>query len=861
MAKTPAPRNAGSSRMRPDQSIGQAAPAMAPDLTWRSVGSSGLRQYGGWVREEFLWQLTGLQAARTYREMMDNSPTVGAIMFAIQQSMRQVAWRVEAPDASPDAAHRTDFLESCMDDMQGTWIDFISESLSMLGYGFAPHEVIFKRRQGEQQRKAGGEKVYSSNYSDGLVGWAKIPLRGQDTIQKWFFDQDGDITGLTQQPWFGGPIDIPIEKILLFRPQAWKGNPEGRALALETPIPTPDGWETMSDMRIGSRLYDENGRICYVTAIADWIDRPMFEIELSDGSVIRADENHEWSIKTGNDRNNNKCARILRTQDLFEMKYRSRTDPSLYLGETPVIEGFNSPVPLDPYLLGYWLGDGTHSSSTFSIHKDDFQNFATQVKIAGYNVRHNGDRSAHVSGGMKSLLHAMGLIKNKHIPQSYLRASEEQRLALLQGLMDSDGTSATGKDHASKFYNTNERLCDGVCELVRSLGGRPHRRMKERAGRSGGIVNGRHVISTKDIWEISFFLGKSVHRLPRKKEKQAIKKNQRVCGHFIKEIRRVESGPSRCIEVSSPSHMFLCGKSMTPTHNSILRNAWRPWWFSKRLEEQEAIALERMSGTPMMEVPNSLLEAAASGDPLAVAALNSYKDIVTGIKVDEQMGVIIPSDTYQNGDGTRSNVPMYKFSYAIPQGGRTAANFDPSIERYKLDIMTSVLADFLSLGHSSRGTQSLATTKVDLFLQATEGWVASNAAVLNDKAVKDLWTLNGWKGEERAVIAPDMPKRADLDSLGNFVNLLAGAGARLFPDDDLENYLRDVADLPELSEDHMMDLSHAADVQTKAGETDPPATEDLQKHLAGMLTRRMRKNGSLSQGNARKRARTKKGIR
>jgi hypothetical protein len=103
----------------------------------------------------------------------------------------------------------------------------VSESLSMLPYGFAPHEIVYKRRLGEQKRDSGKP---SSEYDDGKIGWAKLALRGQDTILKWFFDEEGNVTGLTQQPWFGGLIDIPIEKLLLFRPRAWKNNPEGYSI-------------------------------------------------------------------------------------------------------------------------------------------------------------------------------------------------------------------------------------------------------------------------------------------------------------------------------------------------------------------------------------------------------------------------------------------------------------------------------------------------------------------------------------------------------------------------------------------------------------------------------------------------------
>src|SRR5579871_4536546 len=220
-------------RTADDSSLGYVAPQLPTDLVFRTIGSRGLRQYGGYVRDEFLPQLTGRQAARTYREMQDNSPTVGAVLFAIQQSMREVTWRVESPDSRPESTEAVEFVESLMEDMTQPWPDFVSESLSMLPFGFAPHEIVYKRRSGSKPFNPNppkGKKVYASKFSDGKVGWAKLPLRAQETVIKWFFDEDGDTTGMTQQPWFGGLIDIPMEKLLLFRPSVHKSNPEGRSI-------------------------------------------------------------------------------------------------------------------------------------------------------------------------------------------------------------------------------------------------------------------------------------------------------------------------------------------------------------------------------------------------------------------------------------------------------------------------------------------------------------------------------------------------------------------------------------------------------------------------------------------------------
>jgi hypothetical protein len=215
-----------------DGSGGWQAPVLNYGLRFQDYGSYGLRQFGGWVREEILADLTGREAARAYREMLDNSATVGAMIFAIQQAMRRVTWRVEPANDSAAAEKEAEFAESLRNDMSHTWDDFLVEALSMLGYGYSAHEIVYKRRLGPQKdNQANPENSKpSSKYNDGRIGWRRLPIRGQDVTLKWFFDRNGQCRGLTQQPWVGTLIDIPIEKLLLFRPLSHKNNPEGRSV-------------------------------------------------------------------------------------------------------------------------------------------------------------------------------------------------------------------------------------------------------------------------------------------------------------------------------------------------------------------------------------------------------------------------------------------------------------------------------------------------------------------------------------------------------------------------------------------------------------------------------------------------------
>lgn len=208
-------------------------PEMLSSMTFREVGSSGLRQFGGYVREEFLPQLQGRQGATIYREMSDNSPVIGGLMAALNATMRKVEWRTEPANDTPAAQEAAEFADSLRTDMSETWEDTLSDALSMLVYGYAPLEIVYKKRLGQDagpDPDRPGRKLPSSKFNDGRIGWKKLALRGQDTVIKWFFDENGEVLGLTQQPYVGPLLDVPIEKLLLFRPTEHKQNPEGRSV-------------------------------------------------------------------------------------------------------------------------------------------------------------------------------------------------------------------------------------------------------------------------------------------------------------------------------------------------------------------------------------------------------------------------------------------------------------------------------------------------------------------------------------------------------------------------------------------------------------------------------------------------------
>jgi len=192
------------------------------------IGTSGLQHSGGYVTDEFLKQLQGPQGIKAYREMADNSPIIGSILFAIRMLARETGWRIE-PEADGDEGG-AEFVDECLHDMSMSWDDTLDEILSCLVYGFQLSEIVYKRRQGENATRPGK----GSQFDDGRIGWRKWAPRSQLTVWRWDLDERGGIRGVQQyDPYnvFGrGYIYLPIEKLLLFRPFSYLNNPQGRSI-------------------------------------------------------------------------------------------------------------------------------------------------------------------------------------------------------------------------------------------------------------------------------------------------------------------------------------------------------------------------------------------------------------------------------------------------------------------------------------------------------------------------------------------------------------------------------------------------------------------------------------------------------
>jgi deoxycytidine triphosphate deaminase len=354
---------------------------------------------------------------------------------------------------------------------------------------------------------------------------------------------------------------------------------EGKALALDTEVPTPWGWTRMEYLEVGDEVFDKDGRPTQVVACTEPMpNRECYEVELSDGSRFVADAQHQWITFTKQERVRRRVGAVVeptvRTTVELAATLRAGREWNHHVPMAgPAQYETREDLPIDPYVLGIWLGDGNTSSAAITTADPEV---VAEIQRAGYELHrttaayhwriggHREDRVRDALGrygsgtGLQSVLRQQSLLGDKHIPDQYLQAGFDQRLALLQGLMDSDGfTDEIGR---CEFVSILEHLSDGVVELAASLGLRPVKRKKRVT------LNG---IEQSPAYQVKFVPHLPVFRLPRKAERLTDKRRQSRFRSVVA-VRPTESVPVRCIQVAAPSGTFLIGRTYVPTHNSSL---------------------------------------------------------------------------------------------------------------------------------------------------------------------------------------------------------------------------------------------------------------------------------------------------
>lgn len=242
----------------------------------------------------------------------------------------------------------------------------------------------------------------------------------------------------------------------------------------------------------------------------------------------------------------------------------------------------------------------------------------------------------------------------------------------------------------------------------------------------------------------------------------------------------------------------------SPEGRSVLRASYRSWYFLKNLQEIEAIAIEReLNGLPVAYIPNAVLNGTDETSKTATAA---YKKMVRDIKFNEQGGVVLPSDLYADQDGKLSSSRMVTLEL-LNAGGTRAIDINKTIIRYQQDIARTILADFIMLGSGDKGSFALSKDKTGMFTRALSGWLESIASIVNRHLIPKLWKINNFDKSIMPHLTPGNIEPVDLEKLSAFVERLSRAGAPLFPDDALENNLRELGGLPEKTEEEGLEMA------------------------------------------------------
>ena len=348
----------------------------------------------------------------------------------------------------------------------------------------------------------------------------------------------------------------------------------GKQLALDTLIPTPYGFTTMGEIKVGDELFDEKGHICHVVAksLVDY-DEQGYKITFKDGETVIAGARHLWTGELTDGKV------TISTEDLYNRSCDADGCFRFRIHITDMIDTEEVELPVDPYLMGYWLGNGNAVKPEITIQTCDIPEVLDKIwpwhklKRRWKNV---GDSEVCPIPDLKKIL--LKSFHDKKIPEEYLRASVSQRFLLLQGLMDSDGAISTEKGQAI-YTSTEKALSESVSELLWSLGiknaitiaiSTQRTNWNKPSSECGRVPTGETIYYVK----FTAFDDVPVAGLKRKM-KNAVKRNPRSRSHFryIDSIEKCDNPGMQCIQVDSPSHLYCVGRSFLPTHNSELAAA------------------------------------------------------------------------------------------------------------------------------------------------------------------------------------------------------------------------------------------------------------------------------------------------
>ena len=448
-----------------------------------------------------------------------------------------------------------------------------------------------------------------------------------------------------------------------------------KALALDTEVPTPGGFKTIRELREGDTVFDSDGKPTRIAAKSPvFIKHDCYEVEFSTGETIVADAGHRWWTETYQERRAGAGPSFKTTEQVAGTLYRdqSKNERNHRAFVAPPIEQPEAELGLDPYAFGAWLGDGRRGGPRLTLNDGDADHFVQRFEQVGLRCRDQStkrDRESNCrvitwaapSSDVRTEQHGavlrqiravVGVPLEKRIAPEYLRASKFQRLALLQGLLDTDGTVVKGSGPPRVWLaSVYEELAESAVELIASLGFKPT------------IAEGRAKLNGKDcgpVWRVSFtaYQEDNVFSLPRKNQKLKRRpcRPTRASYRQIVAVRKVESVPTQCIAVESETRQFLVGRTFVPTGNSAL---------------SAMILLAHLVG-PEARANSQIYSAARSRDQAALVFNYAKKMIYQSPELRDRITVKESAKELHCG-------PTGSFYKAISADASTAMGFNPSL--------------------------------------------------------------------------------------------------------------------------------------------------------------------------------------
>lgn len=335
-----------------------------------------------------------------------------------------------------------------------------------------------------------------------------------------------------------------------------------KAIDCDTPMWTPNGWVRAGEIRNGDQLLGSDGKWTTVIGVHPQGVKGAYEVKFSDGASLVACGDHRWSVRLrDNDRRRDWVApwHVKTTDELRDdlLKADGRRKwriPVLVDGNDKDVD-----LPIDPYLLGCWLGDGSSYYAAITTMDPEIVEAFAAYDPKPHTHQSGGKATTYgLRNGLGRALKDLGLLGDKHIPKVYMLASHRQRLALLQGLGDTDGWVAAANGQQGVCFS-NKRLSDDVRSLVNSLGG-------VWRGFSSQPTVGN--LSYKTF--LSMPIGDVAFRLPRKVERINPRRERNSPRRFVASITPVDPRQMVCFTVNAEDHLFCAGRDFVVTHNTEL---------------------------------------------------------------------------------------------------------------------------------------------------------------------------------------------------------------------------------------------------------------------------------------------------